>query len=406
MRKRFIPAALFLLILQLFCDRQSVQADCRFFSRLINNGSYAVAGPGNGIYSACRPDTPYVPASIIKIPVSLAALHILGSDYRFTTEFFADENDNLYIRGGGDPFLVSEEIDLIFDALIDRGISRINGIYIDDSMTALENQVPGRGTSDNPYDVPVSAMAVNFNTVALRVLGDGRVESAEPQTPTLPIMLELGRAMPPGEYRLNICRDGCNPEERSRRYTVELFRALQEKKNIPGHGPAAVKKVPVDARLLYTHRNTRDLEDVIVGILKYSNNFAANLVFLQCGVQKYGPPATWAKAAKAVNETLTGLLGQEIAARIRIVEGSGLSRQNSITAEAMIRVLQEFNGYAHLLQKKKGRRVKSGSLDGVYNYAGYLAGEDPFVILLNQAANTRDEILDRLADEVERRRRE
>jgi len=39
---------------------------------------------------------------------------------------------------------------------------------------------------------------------------------------------------------------------------------------------------------------------------------------------------------------------------------------------------------------------KSGTLSGVYNYAGYLRGSDglyPFVILTNQAANNRDEIL-------------
>ena len=82
---------------------------------------------------------------------------------------------NLYLKGFGDPFLVAEEVALILDRLQDSGVARINGIFVDNSSYDLEEQVPGRGTSDNPYDVPVSATAVNFNTVAVRVRPDREV---------------------------------------------------------------------------------------------------------------------------------------------------------------------------------------------------------------------------------------
>jgi D-alanyl-D-alanine carboxypeptidase len=36
-------------------------------------------------------------------------MEVLGGDYRFETRFYLDGDRVLYIRGGGDPFLISEE---------------------------------------------------------------------------------------------------------------------------------------------------------------------------------------------------------------------------------------------------------------------------------------------------------
>ena len=122
----------------------------------------------------------------------------------------------------------------------------------------------------------------------------------------------------------------------------------------------------------------------------------ANQVFLQCGLQKFGPPATWDKARKAVRVSLGNILGREIAEEIQIVEGAGLSRNNTVTAMAMLRVLEVFYPYKELMQERKDSALKSGTLDGVYNYAGYLDKDRLFVILLNQKDNKRDAVLQRL----------
>ena len=65
----------------------------------------------------------------------------------------------------------------------------------------------------------------------------------------------------------------------------------------------------------------------------------------------------------------------------------------------MIRILKAFNTYAKTLPEDRGLRVKSGTLAGVYSYAGYFAGKnelDPFVLILNRKKNNRDRILDLL----------
>lgn len=396
MRKPFRPVVCLLLLGIVLSGRQSAFADCRFFSGLIDNGGYAVADHIGRTVSSCNENTPFVPASIIKVPLALAAFDILGPEFRFTTEFYVDRQGNLFIKGYGDPFLISEEIELILARLIEKGVGVINGIFIDSSTADLREEMPGRGKSDNPYDVPVSSVGVNFNTVHIRVHAGGRVESAEPQTPTLAIMHDLGQNLSPGEYRLNVCQDNCLPEKQSVRYTAELFRALQRKKGIPGDGPLAARNITGEAYLVYAHQNSRNLAEIISSVLEYSNNFIANQVFLRCGMELYALPATWEKARRAVETSLTRILGPDIAGHITMEDGAGLSRKNRITASAMLRVLEKFKPHAHLLPEKKNGRIKSGTLDGVYNYAGYLADARPFVILLNQHKNARDRVLDLL----------
>src|SRR5215510_6757771 len=56
---------------------------------------------------------PFVPASVAKIVTAWLALEVLGGDYRFQTRFYLDKDRVLYVRGGGDPFLISEELAML-----------------------------------------------------------------------------------------------------------------------------------------------------------------------------------------------------------------------------------------------------------------------------------------------------
>src|SRR5215471_2617561 len=64
---------------------------------------------GNELVSQ-NTDEPFVPASVTKIVTAWLAMEVLGGDYRFETRFYLDDKRLLYVRGGGDPFLISEEL--------------------------------------------------------------------------------------------------------------------------------------------------------------------------------------------------------------------------------------------------------------------------------------------------------
>jgi D-alanyl-D-alanine carboxypeptidase/D-alanyl-D-alanine-endopeptidase (penicillin-binding protein 4) len=150
---------------------------------------------------------------------------------------------------------------------------------------------------------------------------------------------------------------------------------------------------------LHVHISSQNPAEIVAGLLLYSNNFIANQLFLAAGAARFGWPATWDKGRAAMDDFYRDTLNLS-ARQITVVEGSGLSRQNRVTPKAMLTILEAFKPYAHLLPVDKGRRLKSGTLTGVYAYAGYFprpgGGLDPFVLILNQPRNTRDQVLDLL----------
>jgi D-alanyl-D-alanine carboxypeptidase/D-alanyl-D-alanine-endopeptidase (penicillin-binding protein 4) len=62
----------------------------------------------------------------------------------------------------------------------------------------------------------------------------------------------------------------------------------------------------------------------------------------------------------------------------------------------MLQLLARFRPQAELLKIERGVAIKTGTLTGVYNLAGYLPDGQAFVILLTQQVNNRAVVLDRL----------
>ena len=363
----------------------------------LDNGGFGIKKAGR-IIASHNVHTRFVPASIIKVATSLAALEILGAEYRFQTDFFIDEKQNLYVKGYGDPFLVSEEVAAIARELKRLGCRTINDIYLDDTAFVLASPADGTGGSDNPYDAQNGGLAVNFNTVNLVRDSAGRVFSAEEQTPTLPLMAELAGNLEPGMHRINISHGSEGGHDLIIRYAGELLRAFLARENISGQGIITARKAPDSLPCYYRHRSSMTLQDIIPQLMLFSNNFIANQLFLTLGAKQYGYPATWEKSRKAVEIFLrqTVHLSED---EISLFEGSGLSRKNLVTPYAMLELLDYFKPYGGYLPLKNGAALKSGTLKGVYSYCGYFNADDrqgSFVLILNQGRNTRDRLLGEL----------
>ncbi len=363
------------------------------------NCGYAVS-IDNKIIKGHRLNESFIPASTIKVVTTLAALEILGPNYRFQTQFYLDRSGNLYIKGQGDPFLISENIRLIVQQLLQKGLPSIQTLVLDNTYFSLAKPTDGSTISPNPYDAVNDALCFNFNTLTLKVDRDGNTHSAEPQTPFLPLMNEIGRQLPPGIHRVNVDAYPSQTQLKNRdRLAGEVFLAILSEYGFAASDIKITRGVvPNDALHFHTYRSQQTLDDIIQNILKYSNNFVANQIFLACGVERFSPPATWEKARKSFDYYLYEQL-QFRREDIHIVEGSGLSRKNRVTPLAMLKILNLFRPHAHLLSQKKGIRIKSGTLTNVYSYTGYFQHDDnidPFIVLLNQQINSRDQVLDLL----------
>ena len=368
--------------------------------KLAGRGAVLVAEPGQKPLLSLHPDRKRAPASVLKIITAAAALNYLGPDYRFVTEFYITPEGDLIVVGRGDPYLVSEELNYIGHMLRSKGLTNVRNIYLDNSYFQPNLVLDGTERSLNPYDAYNGALCVNFNTIFALIDRSGRVESAEPQTPITDLGRELAlKSGAKGKVRFNLAE---HPET-CLVYAGDLLKAFFEKNGIRVTGDLKPEPVLVDrATLVYRHHSRLNLAELIVQMLKYSNNFMTNQVFLTLGAEKYGPPADAAKARRAVSEYLKGLG----LSGFHIEEGSGLSRLNQVTARQLMAVLEHFLSYQHLLPVEEGTLVKTGTLSDVKSLAGYIRRAPdrsiPFVILLNgrYRTSTRTKILEILEENI------
>lgn len=366
-----------------------------------DGGSVMVVDAEGGILASHQPDKPLVPASVLKIITAAAALEELGPDYRFPTVFHSTPEGDLVVSGRGDPFLVSEELELIATALRERGLTGIRHLLLDNGFFQPGLVLHGTNRSLRPHDAYNSALSVNFNTVYVRVDAEGRVRSAEPQTPLTAVArraaLESGLR---GKARINLS----GSPDQCLRYAGELMREFLERESIEVAGDIRTyEDDPGSFPVFYVHRSSRNLESLLKEVFLYSNNFMANQIFLALGASRYGPPATPEKSRMVISEFLEGAGVLDL----HVEEGSGLSRRTRMTAGQMIRVLDRFRPHLDLLGCVDGSCSKTGTLHDVKSLAGYLLPEGgapiSFVILLNgteYGVHSRDRILDFLIDNL------
>lgn len=373
--------------------------------RLVGNGSVLLRSPEGEDLVRIQPERSLIPASLVKIPLAQASMAALGEDYRFETHFYQNSNGDLLIRGLGDPFLVSEEVALIADHLVETGVTEVNRLVMDATAFTQNIVLPGQSVTLQPYGAINSALAVNFNTVNLAWSADGELLSAEPQTPLTPLARELAEGLTPGQaVRINLGTDPVNGLKQVHQVFLSLLAAAGVTVNDTGFHQQSVSD---EWTRVYAHRSTKSLRDNLEGLLHYSNNFIANQLFLAMGANAHGYPANADSSREVLVQHLQALYGAgygERPDRLLMDEGSGLSREQRTTAAGMMHILETFLPHADLLDEVEGVYRKSGTLTGVYNFAGYIPGPGglyPFVILTNQSANRRAEILRHLQTVVQ-----
>ncbi|MCF7521591.1 D-alanyl-D-alanine carboxypeptidase/D-alanyl-D-alanine-endopeptidase [Neisseria sp. ZJ106] len=385
------------------------------------------------IWAAHREDTPVNPASTMKLVTTFTALNILGSDYRWNTEFKSSAkiqgdtlDGDLYWQGSGNPTLEQDDIAAAQQQLREQGIRHIKGsLVLDRSLWGSVPNPPEFADDEGetfmtPPDPNMLAYKVVWLTPQTDEAGNVQIHT-KPPLPDIPqdnqVRLSRSTAACPSLANHLQARfsDGilhltgnlpsaCLGKEMfvnmltapdfARRSFINQWR---ENGGRISDGMAAAD-TPKQAKTLAA-APSKPLAEILTAMNKHSNNLIARSVFLKLGKAENARTAA-RQAAEAVKQELA-LSGVDVSPLI-LENGSGLSRRERVSAKMMGQMLEKayFSPFAADFIDTlpiagedgtlKGRlkilghplRLKTGTLKDVRALAGYWLGDKPLVVVV------------------------
>ena len=382
-----------------------------------------------------RGQIPMNPASVMKLVTTYAALDLLGPAYTWNTPVYIEGAvrdgilyGNLTIRGVGDPKLVLERMWLLLRRVQGLGVRSIHGdIVLDHTAFAVPEADPGGfdGEPLRPYNVSPDALLLNYKSVVMTFVPDRTANIAQVQfDPPL-----AGVAVPAtvplsggdcGDYRAALRADFSDPArvrfagtypasclEKTwpiayadpRSYSVRAIEGLWQAMGGQLVGTVRVGKLPAPGGITPVpvfELVSPSLAEVIRDINKFSNNVMAQQLFLTLALNQRGSNGGAATASmEGAREVIRRWWPERIGGGSEtpvMDNGSGLSRSERITAQALARMLQTayvspqmpelmsslpITGVDGTMRRNRSRaagnaHLKTGSLRDVVALAGYV----------------------------------
>jgi len=366
-----------------------------------------------------RSDQKMIPASNAKLVTSAAALDVLGPAHTFDTRLYARPDDraeqqsgdestqpetksktserpletagevfkgDLAVRGGGEPFLLFEDLVGWAATLRLRGIRKVKGdLIIDDTAFPGDYLPPGFDTKqeDDSFRAPIGAFSVNFNAVTvtvrpadevgakpevtvrppndyvrvinrsqtysgsqgfIEVKSDPLDSNGHPESegsdategsdsmaggPRTKLVIEgsLGRQSSPWVSRVRI--------DHPPAFAGSVFREALELTGIEVTGDIRLGTVSDDESPVLSHES-RPLAAIVSAMNKWSNNFMAEQILRALGTTREGP-ATWTQSRTVVESFLSkvGIPPDHYT----YLNGSGLYRGSEFKPADYVRLL-------------------------------------------------------------------
>ncbi|HEY2462488.1 MAG TPA: D-alanyl-D-alanine carboxypeptidase/D-alanyl-D-alanine-endopeptidase [Steroidobacteraceae bacterium] len=382
-----------------------------------------------------NPDTPRSPASTIKTVTTFAALDMLGPAFVWQTRAWLHDGD-LYLQGGGDPYITLERWWSFVQGLRAQGLSAIPGdIVIDNSAFSLPKEDLGAfdGRPNRSYNVAPDALMVNFQSVEFSLAANADTHRVEIIASPAPVNLEVenhiryasGRCggaaarvdfkVASAEWNRVVFSGALSPHCAQRSfarvllqpttYAFGTFVKLWRESGGEFDGKLRIEATPPDAKLLYTF-DSLSLAEIVRLTNKHSSNLMARHLLLTLGKERYGDPATLEKGVAAIADW-SQARGFDLSG-VDIDNGSGLSRSTRITVLQMAKILSAayhssfapeylasfplagMDGTLRSRMKNSPAgaiRLKTGHLDSVSGVAGFVTANTGKTFVLVSLVN-------------------
>lgn len=383
-------------------------------------------------------DSPYVPASTMKLFTTALALEKLGPEHTFSTDVLRDgaiEKDgtvrgNLYIRGDGDPSLSSRFVkggpsapmDMLADLTKAAGVTKVTGDLVADASAFESRKIPEgwlNRYAGSAYAAPFSALSLNENVVIVSITPGGSGGAAtvalEPATDGMTVTNTV-RTVPGTGVRVSSRRTSddrvvvsgtIGAKAGQRRYqlvvgdpvtfTAGAYRAALEAKGITVAGTIRIAPTPPLATVV-TSMPSPPLSRLVALMNRESINHYAEMLWRDAA---RGAQRNIVGSAQTADSTLQQFLVRTVGMKpgsVVATDGSGLSVLDRVTPRAMVQLLAHAHnatwssafhaslpvaGESELLRRRMkstpaqgNLHAKTGTTNTVIGLSGYVTAED------------------------------
>ena len=398
----------------------------------LNMGIKIVSLENNKTLYAYNSQKLLMPASTNKLYTCAAALHYLGSGHRFATRILK-MNDNLILKGGGDPDLTIDQLDSLA-IIVSSYIKNVDTLYVDDTFLDSLNYGEGWMWDEGPwwYAAPIGALSVNDNCIDFYIepgdIGSPADISYFPETSyiifennsvtvndTLDFKkIKIDRDWVATNNNFSVTGEIMDTTKRDTLYRniydPSLFTGTIFKKLLGKHGTTVKQLSKKNQNLnLYNEITVHYSDSLIVSaknLMNESDNLTAELFVKSIGAMDT-LPGTWDTGLDSVKSFLAEQVKIDTS-QIRLADGSGVSRYTLTNSDQLISLLTwvynskykdnfistlpgggwENSTLEKRLTEEGGLvRAKTGGLSGARNLAGYIYsqkyGTVAFSILMN-----------------------
>ncbi len=404
---------------------------------------------GDTVFSR-RPNIFLNPASSLKVFTMASALDSLGEKYHFETILYIDDDKNVYLKLGADPLLTSSDLDTLAKSLKQAYCGRIKNFYIDDTIIDKVPYPDGWTVDDywpnapkiSPYIVDGNIVSVNFsiskngkgveifqnNDYRFSFINELEIGAVTNIIPSLNYGETSGIVSLTGTVSKDIVKD-FPVLDTARFFTVKLRKALDDN-GISYSKPFYQKRVPDNVKRIASFR--RPIKEVLLYVLKTSNNFATEVTFKVAGGSWFDK----VKAAENASDTLKNVKKGSFEAaklmffeyyknaglktdKINLKDASGVSRYNTLStswmSEALVFLDKNSTIKNYMITSGEGTlsrrmrdltgnlKAKTGTIFGVSSLTGYLKslnGADYAFSIIIQNFGERASVVKGLEDDI------